>query len=119
MMSDFTFTRRDASPADWGAVPVDQPKDGPLAWGAMPVGDKRVAAPPPGFVLDQSFVLDKPIEKSAKVAQLLTSDDLSKVGAGIKILSQRPDLANSIRHADAAISSVLARGSLPATEWEH
>jgi hypothetical protein len=56
---------------------------------------------------------------SRQVAQLLTSDDLSKVGAGIKILSQRPDLANSIRHADAAISSVLARGSLPATEWEH
>jgi hypothetical protein len=53
------------------------------------------------------------------MAKLLTSNDLSKVSTGIKILSQRPDLANSIRHADAALSSVLARGSLPATEWTH
>ena len=55
-----------------------------------------------------------------QVAKLLTSNDLSRVGVGLKnILSQKPDLANSIRHADAAISSVLARGSLPATEWKH
>jgi hypothetical protein len=54
-----------------------------------------------------------------QVAKLLTSNDLSKVNTGIKILSQKPDLANSIRHADAAISSVLARGSLPATETRH
>lgn len=53
---------------------------------------------------------------SRQVARLLTSNDLSKVNTGIKILSQHPSLSNSVRHADAAISSVLACGSLPATE---
>jgi hypothetical protein len=56
---------------------------------------------------------------SRQVARLLTSNDLSKVNTGIKILTQRPDLANSVRHVDAAIASVIARGSSPAVEWRH
>jgi hypothetical protein len=66
-MPDFTFTRRDAGPPDWGAVPGE----------------------PEG------------------------------VNTGIKILSQHPSLSNIVRHADAAIASVIARGSSPAVEWTH
>jgi hypothetical protein len=56
---------------------------------------------------------------SRQVAQLLTSNDLSKVNTGIKILSRHPSLSDGVRHADAAIASVIARGSSPAVEWKH
>jgi hypothetical protein len=54
-----------------------------------------------------------------QVAKLLTSNELSKVSTGIKILSQHPSLSNSVRHADAAIASMIARGDSPAVEWRH
>jgi hypothetical protein len=59
-------------------------------------------------------------EKVARqVVKLLTSNDLSKVNTGIKILSQHPGLSTGVRNTDAAITSVIARGSSPAVEWRH
>jgi hypothetical protein len=54
-----------------------------------------------------------------QVAKLLMSNDLSRVNAGIKILSQHPALSTGVRNADATIASVVARGSLPTVERVH
>jgi hypothetical protein len=55
---------------------------------------------------------------AGQVAKLLTSNDLGRLNAGIKILSQKPGLSEGIRNADAAISSIVARGSLPTVSAE-
>jgi hypothetical protein len=71
--------------------------------------------------LAEHYTVEQNRERGEASGELLISNDLGKVSAGIKILTQKPELSDSIRHADAAISSVLARGSSPAVtaDWKH
>jgi hypothetical protein len=54
-----------------------------------------------------------------QMATLLTSNDPTKINAAIKIMSKSPSLMGALRNADAALSSILVRGSLPATKMRH
>lgn len=49
-----------------------------------------------------------------QVAELLTSADPAKLKLGMQLLGQKPAMMNGIRQFDAALASVVGRGSLPA-----